>query len=120
MNIGSPRKGSELIPRVFAIWQEQVISAIRNLGFVRAVSIQTTHNFPSVAAHGQQATTIALVGAREGGACLVSLGSTAFISGLIFDGKVSTDDEVRLRVSNYSDAAIDPGNKAFSIVVFNL
>lgn len=120
MKVTSPRKGTELTPRVFASWQEQVNRAIRNLGFVRAISFSVAHNFPSVPAHSELLQLFTVTGARVGACVVVSLAASPFLEGIIFDAKVTQDDQIRIRASNYSDAAIDPANKNFAVVVFNL
>lgn len=119
MKVTSPRKGTELVPRVFATWQEQVNRAIRNLGFVRAISNTVANDFGSIAAHGQASTLVTVEGARSGATVLVSI-TGAFVDGLMFDGRVTGDNEVRLRATNYTAGAIDPANKNFAVVVFNL
>ncbi len=120
MKVASPRKGTELIPRVFASWQEQVNRAIRNLGFVRAVSAKVTQNFTSIAAHSEQTADFTVTGARLDGAVSVSWGDTALPTGLVLDAKVQASDSVRVRANNYTAIAQDPASNPISIVVFNL
>lgn len=119
MKVSSPRKGTELDPRVFASWQEEVNRAIRNLGFVRAVSATVQNDFGSIPAHGQLSVLVTVEGARPGGAVLVSI-TGSFVDGVTFDGRVTGDDEVRIRANNVTAGAIDPDNKNFAVMVFNL
>ncbi len=114
MKISSPRKGTEQIPRIFSSWQEQVIRAIRAIGWSQASVLTVQIDFGSVAAHGQVVSAPAVIGARIGD--VVTVSPNAAIAGIIFDGYVTADDVVNVRANNYTAGAIDPPSTSFSIV----
>lgn len=119
MRISSPRKGSELDPRVFATWQEQVIRAIRALGFSRASISSVVIDFPSIAAGGQATSSQTIPGARVGGTVSVSTNAGAPTAGLLFDGYVSANDTVIVRATNITTGAVDAASAAYAVSVLN-
>ena len=118
MKISSPKKGSELVPRIFATWQEQVIRAIRALGFSVASMAAVVIDFPSIAAASSSTSSETVTGARAGAAVTVTT-DAAPTTGIVFDGYVSANDTVVVRATNITAGAIDPASATYNIVVFN-
>ncbi len=119
MKINSPRKGTELTPRVFAAWQEQVNRAVRALGFSRASISSVIIDFPSIAAAGQATSAVTVTGARAGAGVTVA-SSAAPTAGIVLDGYVSAADTVTVRATNITAAPVDPASATYVVTVFNL
>ena len=98
--ISSPRKGSELDPRVFARWQEQVTRFIRDL---RSETFEV--DFGTVPAVTANTILLELDGALIGAAVVVTpvFGQPA---GLLFDGYVPVNDMVEIRAVNFTGAGV--------------
>lgn len=120
MKISAPRKGTELSPRVFSAWQDQVIRAIRLIGFRRASMAKRTIDFGSIAAGGQETIDVTVPGVDNANAVVVV--STAGLppAGLVYDGNVNASLDVRIRATNITTSAIDPPSASFLIAVFNI
>lgn len=114
--ISSPRKGTELSPRVFGTWQEQVNRALRALAVEFRGTIQL--NFPSVGGHSQQELGIGLEGAKVGADMLVTAVNGA-PPGLAFDGFVAAENVVTIRCINYTGGAINPASATYQVMVWN-
>lgn len=113
--ISSFRKGTELDPRVFGTWQEQVSRALRALAeeFVTTVSI----NFATVSAGGNVTKTVAIAGAESGAAVVVTPGTAP--GAMLFDGYVSSIGIVTVRATNPTTGAIAVPSASYRVMVFN-
>lgn len=118
MKIGAPRKGSEQAPRVFALWQEQVIRNLRRLKIDSLCVATVTIDFGSIGAQGQSTSAQTITGALAGAAVFVSTAG-APTAGVVVDGYVSATDEVTVRASNLTGGAIDPASASYVIVALN-
>jgi hypothetical protein len=113
--ISSPRKGTELEPRVFGTWQSQVERALRGLADEFTVTI--TLAFGNVPAQGMVEKLVTVSGALVGSAVIVTTVSSP--GAMLFDGYVSAPDTVTVRATNPTAGAILLGaGAAYRILVF--
>lgn len=84
-------------------------------GWKRSFTAMKTFDFPNIGAGGQSTTTVAVVGARQGDAVLVTAKTP--VAGLGVDASVTANDVVTLRRFNFSLGAIDPASDDFRVVV---
>ncbi len=119
MKVGAPRKGSEQDPRVFALWQNQVLTALRALKIDGIRTATVTIDFGSIGAQAQMTSAQTVVGARTGAAVFVTT-VAAPTSGVVLDGYVSATDEVTVRASNLTANPVDPASANYVIAVLNL
>jgi hypothetical protein len=98
--ISSPRKGTELAPRVFGTWQGQVEQGLRSFR-TGAVLL----NFGSVPAHGEVVLAATSKGAKLGASVTVTpvAGPPA---GVVFDGFVSAANIVNVRAVNITASPV--------------
>ncbi len=91
------------------------VSGTGNTGWVAIPAIYSgsaTLDFPSIAAGGQQELDITVTGAVSGDC--VALGIPSGINaGLVFNAYVVSSNTVRVRASNITGSAIDPGSVTF-------
>jgi hypothetical protein len=73
-------------------------------------------DFPNIVAGGESTTTVAVPGARQGDAVIVT--SKTKVVGLGVDGFVLANDVATIRRFNYSLGAIDPVADDFRVIVF--
>lgn len=84
-------------------------------GWKRSFTATKTFDFPNIAAGGQSTTTVAVVGARQGDAVLVTPKTS--VAGLDCWGIVTANDVVTIVRANFSLGAIDPASDDFRVVV---
>lgn len=85
-------------------------------GWKRSYTGLKAFDFGNIVAGGELTTTVAVVGARQGDAVLVT--SKTKVAGLGADGFVLANDVVTIRRFNYSLAAIDPASDDFRAIVW--
>ena len=85
-------------------------------GWKRTYTGVKTFDFGNIVAGGELITTVAVAGARQGDAVLVT--SKTKIVGLGVDGFVLANDVVTIRRFNYSTGAIDPASDDFRAICF--
>jgi hypothetical protein len=126
-HVSSPRKGTELTPRVFGTWQEQVNRALRAIqpagiilhrenGVIWAG--QTEFGW-FISPNSELRATATVTGARIGGAVNVTPVLAPPNFNIAFDGWVEADDLVGLRMRNPMPGANAGSNVDLVIVVFN-
>lgn len=126
-HVSSPRKGTELDPRVFGTWQEQVTRALRDiqpaaiiLHRENAVIWDGGNEFGwFISPNSEFRALVAVTGARVGGAVNVTPVLAPPNFNLAFDGWVDADDVVGLRMRNPNPGANGGTNPDMVIVVFN-
>lgn len=84
-------------------------------GWKRSFTALKTFDFGNMAAGGELTTTVAVLGARQGDAVIVT--SKTKIVGLGVDGFVLANDVATIRRFNFSTGAIDPASDDFRVIV---
>lgn len=98
-------------------WREFFRSVFYALfGFKRTFTATLSFNFGNLAAGGEETTTVACLGARQGDAVIVT--ARTLVAGLGVDAMVSANDVITVRRFNFSTGAINPGADDFRLVVF--
>jgi hypothetical protein len=126
-HVSSPRKGTELTPRVFGVWQEQVNRALRAIqpaGIIlhreNAIIWAGQSEFGwFISPNSELRALAAVTGARVGGAVNVTPVLAPPTFNIAFDGWVDADDVVGLRMRNPNPGANAGANLDLVIVVFN-
>jgi hypothetical protein len=94
-------------------WFRGVFFAL--FGWKRSYTATSNINFGNIAAGGRLTSNVAVAGARQGDAVLVT--SKNEVAGLGVFGYCSANDTVTVVRFNYSTGAIDPAADDFRIVV---
>lgn len=84
-------------------------------GWKRSFTASLTVDFGPIAAGGEATQVLAVPGARQGDAVVVTPRSA--VVGLGADGIVTANDVVTVRRFNFSTAGIDPASDSFRVVV---
>lgn len=84
-------------------------------GWKRSLTSTKNFNFGNIAAGGELTTTVAVPGARQGDAVIVTAKTP--VAGLGVDGIVTANDVVTLRRFNFSTGAVDPAADDFRCIV---
>lgn len=84
-------------------------------GWRRSFTALLSFNFGNIVAGGELTTTVAVAGARQGDAVIVT--PKTAVAGLGADGIVTANDVVTVRRFNFSTAGINPAADDFRVVV---
>jgi hypothetical protein len=87
--------------------------------FKRAIMVQATIDFASIAANVDDENTVVVNGVFNNGTEVVAVSAPALEVGLVVSGFVSDVNEVTVRVSNVTIGAIDAADQAFNIAVIH-
>lgn len=108
------KQGERLMPSTaFKEFFRSIFYAL--FGWKRSYTALKTFDFGNIAAGGEATTTVAVPGARQGDAVIVT--SKTKVVGLGVDGFVLANDVATIRRFNYSLGAIDPASDDFRVVV---
>jgi hypothetical protein len=92
--------------------------AINNTGTIKGFVFGTaTLDFGSIAANAILELDVALTGAKTGDAVVVTA-LNSYSSGIEFYGRVSADDNVKIRARNHTSSSIDPTSLTLAIMCF--
>lgn len=83
---------------------------------VRALSGNTTFDFPNIGAVATSTTTVGVSGAQVGDSVIVTP-STALEAGLVVYGYVSAADTITIVANNPTAAAINPASRTYYVSV---
>lgn len=106
--------GNQVFSQAWAEFFRSVFYAL--FGWRRSYTATKTFNFPNIAAGGESTTTVAVLGARQGDAVLVTAKTP--VAGLGVDGAVTANDVATIRRFNFSTGAIDPASDDFRVLVW--
>jgi len=102
------------------MWAEFFTKIHKAVGALSGVlMVQSTLDFPSVAAGGVQELTVTVTGASVGD--IVALGLPATVdSGIVYDARVTAANTVTVRATNITGSAIDPASASYRVMVFTV
>lgn len=98
----------------WAAWFNELFLSV--FGWSRTFTASLTYDFGSIATLSQATTTVTVTGAAVNDSVIVTPASA--VNGIIIDGTVTSANTVTIRAVNYSSGAIDPGSKAYRVIVF--
>lgn len=98
----------------WASWFNELFLSV--FGWSRTFTASLTYDFGSIAAQSQATTPVTVTGVAVNDAVIVTPASA--VNGIIIDGTVTAANTVTIRAVNYSSGAIDPGSKAYRVIVF--
>lgn len=122
MTINSvPERGTLVVSKELLlptpVWLEFFRTVFFSLfGWKRTFTATKNFDFGNIGANSQLSTTVAVLGARQGDAVLVT--AKTQINGLDVYGVVTANDVATIVRTNYSAGAIDPAVDDFRVIVF--
>lgn len=95
-------------------WFKRV--CLRLAGWNQTKTATLTHDFGAIGAGGLLATTLTVMGVRQGDGVLVTPYSG--LTGIIYYGEITANDTVRVCAQNVTSGSLNPISTTFRIIVF--